>query len=271
MGGHPSAALTRPKPVWKTIRITILLLVLAGVAAHTWRDRVSTTRWKEPLWVGIYPINFDGTATAEDYVSTLTREDFADIETFFQREAPRYGRNLEQPVRIELYPASRILPPTLDTQAGPVGIAWWSLKLRWFASRAAEVPGRTPPQVRLFLLYHDPARLQEVPDSHGMQKGLMGVVHAFADRNLARTNDVVIAHELLHTVGATDKYIPATGAPVFPNGFAEPGQNPRYPQSRTEIMAGRRAISESEFEMPTSLRDVVVGPATAAEIRWTSR
>ncbi len=34
-------------------------------------------------------------------------------------------------------------------------------------------------------------------------------------------------------------------------------------------MAGRRALSANEFEMPLGLRDVVVGPATALEIHWT--
>jgi hypothetical protein len=34
-------------------------------------------------------------------------------------------------------------------------------------------------------------------------------------------------------------------------------------------MAGRRALSASEWEMPRSLTRVVVGPETALEIRWT--
>jgi len=34
-------------------------------------------------------------------------------------------------------------------------------------------------------------------------------------------------------------------------------------------MAGRRALSAREFEMPQGLRDVVVGPSTALEIHWT--
>jgi hypothetical protein len=34
-------------------------------------------------------------------------------------------------------------------------------------------------------------------------------------------------------------------------------------------MAGRRAVSAQDAEMPVSLGAVVVGPATAAEIRWT--
>jgi len=36
-----------------------------------------------------------------------------------------------------------------------------------------------------------------------------------------------------------------------------------------EIMAGRRALSATRFEMPTTLQDEVVGQTTAAEIGWT--
>jgi hypothetical protein len=141
--------------------------------------------------------------------------------------------------------------------------------MRWFARRAARVPGRAPPRIRIFVLFHDPATLTTVPDSHGLQKGLIGVVHAFAEQGMAGGNNIVIAHELMHTLGATDKYDLATGAPLDPIGLGDPDRKPLYPQTRAEIMAGRRALSATDFEMPVSLRDVVVGSATATEIRWT--
>src|SRR5262249_25165912 len=153
------------------------------VAMRAWLDRVGSTGWDQPLWVGIYPINADGSAVAGQYVAALKREDFHDIENFFAQQAPRFGRNLANPVHVELYPASSTLPPTLEPGAGPLGVLWWSLKLRWFAAHSSEVPGRIPPRVRLFVLYHDPERLQSLPDSHGVQKGLVGVVQAFAYRS----------------------------------------------------------------------------------------
>jgi hypothetical protein len=83
------------------------------------------------------------------------------------------------------------------------------------------------------------------------------------------SNNIVIAHELLHTLGASDKYNPADGAPLFPIGYADREREPRYPQEEAEVMAGRRALSAQEWEMPNSLRRVVIGPETALEIRWT--
>jgi hypothetical protein len=256
--------------VWRNIRVLILLLILLWAATHTWFERISSTGWKQPLWVGIFPVNADGSATAQAYIDGLQTKEFADIEDFMGREAHRYGKELAEPVHIVLYPQVRQVPPQLDRGDGLIGTALWSLKLRWFAWREATV-SRAPPRVRLFVLYHDPSTLTSVPDSHGMQKGLLGVVHAFALRPMAGSNSIVITHELLHTLGATDKYDPSTGAPLFPIGFADPNQQPLYPQDEAEIMAGRRAVSAQDAEMPAALNAVVVGPATAAEIRWTHR
>jgi len=255
--------------VWRNVRILILLLVLAAVALQQWLERVHTQSWRQTLWVGVYPLNADGSSAARSYIATLTHADFEPIEAFFAREARRYDLKLEEPVHIELYPEGSELPPALSRDAGPLGVAWWSLKLRWYAAHAATAPGHPPSTIRLFVLYHDPARLQSAPDSHGMQKGLVGVVHAFAAREMTGRNDIVIAHELLHTVGATDKYSFATEQPLYPIGYGDPAQQPLYPQATAEIMAGRRALSDKEAEMPRSLGSVVIGAATALEIRWT--
>ncbi len=107
-----------------------------------------------------------------------------------------------------------------------------------------------------------------VPHSLGLQKGLLGVVYGFADEAQDEQNAIVIAHEVLHTLGATDKYDPRSGLPVFPDGYADPDAQPRHPQEVAEIMAGRIPVSTERAEMPESLADVVVGPRTATEINW---
>lgn len=255
--------------MWKLIRVSLLLSLLIGVAATTWLDHETTTAWKAPLWVGIFPMNGDGSDTAASYVRGLTVRDFADIETFFANEASRFGVPAARPVRIELYPSPDDAPPALEPGAGPLATVWWSLRMRWFAHRAAAVPGRAPAQIRVFVLYHDPAVSERVPHSHGLQKGLIGLVHAFADEQMRGANNIVIAHETLHTVGATDKYDAGTGAPVYPGGYAEPDRTPRFPQLKAEIMAGERPLSARQHEMPDDLRDVAVGRTTAMEIGWT--
>jgi hypothetical protein len=255
--------------VWKTLRIALLLLVLAAVATQTWLDRATTTDWDDTLWVGIFPVSADGSAVSESYIRSIDRSEFSSIEAFFASEAERAGIKVRNPVRVELYPVVNEMPPILEPGSSSLESAWWSLRMRWFARRMSDVPGRAPSQIRVFVLYHDPAQRDVLPHSLGLQKGLVGVVNAFADAEMRGSNAIVIAHEVLHTLGATDKYDPNTDAPRFPDGFAEPSLAPRYPQQFAEIMAGRRPITEDAQELPHSLREVVIGAATATEIGWS--
>jgi hypothetical protein len=124
------------------------------------------------------------------------------------------------------------------------------------------------PHVRVFVLYHDPDRVTRLSHSLGLQKGLIGVVNAFASDAQTPQNDVVIAHEMLHTLGATDKYDPRTNQPAFPDGYADPQRQPRLPQEFAEVMAGRTPVTEDRAEMPDSLDRVLIGGKTAREINW---
>jgi hypothetical protein len=255
--------------VWKVIRITVLLLVLVGVGGTAVFDRINSTSWEKTLWVGIFPLNGDGSAVADRYVGSLTVQDFTSLETFFAQEAARYGVKVDRPIRIELYPSPRELPPRLAPNSNVFAVMWWSLKMRLYARRAAAVPGHPRSHIRVFVVYHDPAVSASVPHSLGMQNGLVGVVHAFAEPRMTGSNNIVIGHETLHTVGATDKYDLETGVPSYPGGYGEPDRSPRFPQRVAEIMAGQRPLSDHEQEMPDSLRDVVIGAQTAREIGWT--
>jgi hypothetical protein len=254
--------------VWRRIRIAILLTVLAFVALGTWADRSRTTDWDATLWVGVFPVNADGLETTGAYISRLEAADFQDVEAFFAREAASWGVDLERPVHVVLYPAVDDSPPALSPEAGLPGRMLWSLRARWYSWREA---GHQLADIRVFVLFHDPGHTDAVPHSLGLQKGLLGIVHAYADPAYDPTNSMVLAHEVLHTLGATDKYDPASLQPLFPQGYAEPDAEPLHPQRFAEIMAGRIAFSDQEAGMPASLAQAVVGPETASEIHWTSR
>ena len=255
--------------MWRKLRIALLLLVLGIAAYSNWYDRYSTTGWDKTLWIGIFPVNADDGQAGNDYIAALSAEDLADIERFINDQAHDFGVALARPVRVDLYPEVHEKPPPHDATGNVFSTMWWTLKVRMYARRNSHPPGHAPPRIRIFVMYHDPSFNQSVPHSVGLQKGLVGVVNAFADRSMTRANNVVIAHEILHTLGATDKYDLASLAPIYPIGYADPDLQPRFPQHFTEIMAGRYAVDANTFEMPDSLSDVVVGDATAAEIRWT--
>lgn len=257
--------------MWRKVRIAILLLILIFVALNTYFDRVYSTDWDNSLRVAVYPINGDGSTAAERFIADLHAEDLRAIEAFFEREARRYALKLDNPVRMLLGSQIRALPPMLAENAGALSTMWWSLRMRFWASRIGEKPSGFPPDVKLFVLFFDPARSSRLPHSIGLQKGLVGIVNAFADPRMMGSNDVVIAHELLHTLGATDKYDFATSLPLHPHGYAEPAREPLFPQRDAELMGGRIPISARDAEIPESLHRVRIGPQTAAEIGWTDR
>lgn len=251
--------------MFKALRIALLLLILVTVSLSTWLTQARSTDWNNSLWAKVYPINADGSGVTQRYIDSLQLGDFAGIEDFIARETGKFGHGLEQPLRMELGPQVTEQPPALPAASGIPRIMWWSLELRWWAGRVTD--DRIAPDVRIFVRYHQPQDGMLLEDSVGMQKGMVGVVNAFAGRRHTPVNNVVIAHELLHTLGATDKYDPATGLPFFPNGYAEPERDPLLPQRYAEIMGGRIPVAEGEAVVPESLRHAVIGPATAREIR----
>jgi hypothetical protein len=254
--------------MWRLIRIGVLLFILAVVAKSAWVDRSRTAEWKTSLRVAIYPVGADSSTTSGRYVSGLRKAAFDPIEAFFALEGKRYGVSLPDPVEVYLAPAISSPPPVAPFGGNPLSIAFWSLQLRAWAWWNDSHKGPKP-DVRLFVVYHDPAASPRLPHSTGLQKGLIGVVNAFADSDHEGSNNVVIAHELLHTLGATDKYDPIGNQPLYPDGYANPQASPRLPQRRAEIMAGRIPISETVAEIPADMTQVVIGGETAREISWT--
>jgi hypothetical protein len=231
-------------------------------------DSLYSTSWDAPVTVALYPINADGSEVTADYIGKLTQSDFAPLESFLHEEATEYGVKQDRPLRFTLAPTLAESPPPLPRERSGFNVMLWSLQLRWWAWRTPPKPPGPTPRIRLFLKYYDPSRISVLDHSTGLEKGLIGVLQLFADRKAAGTNHVVIAHELLHTVGATDKY-DAGNLPRYPEGYAEPDVIPRYPQRFAELMGGRVPVSATEATIPTSLKEVLIGPATAKEIGWT--
>lgn len=252
----------------RKLRIAILLLVLLFVSLNSYFDRVYSTDWDIPLRVGVYPINADGSQAAARYIAALEPGHFTAIEEFFAAQGKDHGVALQLPMRFYLGKPVAELPPRLAPDAALPRVVLWSLQTRFWAWRAAADLSGAPPDVQLFVMYYDPAQHPVLPHSLGLQKGLFGIVNAFADPRADGMNLTVCAHELLHTLGATDKYRSADNQPQHPHGFAEPDRQPLYPQRFAELMGGRIPLSAAESEIPRSLDQVRIGPLSAAEIGW---
>jgi hypothetical protein len=253
--------------MFKTFRIIILLFIFAFVALGAWRTKMHSVEWKYTLPVNIYLINGDGSAVSSDYLSNLTVEDFKPIEKFMRDEATRYGRSANASIEVRFGGKIETRPPEPPHNGNAFEVIIWSLKMRWWAYRSAEAKGPGP-QVKIFLLYFDPAQSPHLAHSTGLQKGLIGRVNVFASPDMAKQNNVVIAHEFLHTLGATDKYDLASNQPLFPEGYANPDLKPVLPQRYAEVMAGRTPLSKTEAVTPLSLDDALIGSKTAQEINW---
>lgn len=253
--------------MFKAFRVFILLLILASVALGTWRAKTHAVEWKYTLPVNIYLINGDGSTAVAEYLRGLTIGDFKPIETFMLDEAKRYGRISNATIEVKLAGNIETQPPEPPRNGSTLEVISWSLKMRWWAYRNSNTTGSNT-QVRMFLLYFDPAQRQRLGHSTGLQKGLIGRVNVFASRDMAKQNNVVTAHEFMHTLGATDKYDPATNQPLYPDGYANPDLKPLHPQHFAEIMAGRTPLSQTEAVTPASLDDVLIGSKTAQEINW---
>lgn len=253
--------------MWRRLRIALLLFILATVALGAWRAQNRSVQWRNTLYVTIYPINGDDRPATANYLARLDEDDFEALETWFDTEARHYGIELFRPIEVRLAAPRNSRPPTPPASGNGLSVIWWSLQMRYWAWQNDDEPGPRP-DIRLFASYYDPASSPSVAHSIGLQKGLIGVANLFATRHEHGSNLVVLAHEMLHTLGATDKYDPATALPHYPDGFAEPERTPRYPQRLAEIMGGRIPLSPSIADIPRHIQLTLVGPRTAQEIGW---
>lgn len=252
----------------RKLRIAALLYVLIFVAGGHLLTQIRARSWENPLLVTVHPVAGDDTPATRARIERLERLELEPLARFFAEEASRYGVRLETPLLFQLAEPG---PVTLPRLAGRsfVDMIAFSLRLRWAAlaaNRRADLP---TPDITLFVVFHDGGSTPSLEHSVGLEKGLVAVAHLFAEPSAVGRNRVVIAHELLHTLGATDKYDARTSLPLYPDGYAEPGAAPLHPQPKAELMAGRIPVSETYAEIPDGLHAVVVGPATAAEIGWT--
>jgi hypothetical protein len=251
----------------KSIRVALLLFALATVAVGAWRQRDLIQTWERTLDVVIYPINGDGRDATAAYMAALSSQSFASIGEFMRNEARRHGLVLASPLSVKLGPQVASAPPPAPIRGETLEIILWSLRLRFWAWRNDHYAGPKP-DVRMFAVYFDPAARHRVEHSIGLKEGQIGIANVFAVAHMTEENNVIVAHEILHTFGATDKYDPATTQPRYPDGYAEPGQSPLYPQQFAEIMGGRIPLSETQSETPRTLHFAIVGDRTAAEIHW---
>ena len=254
--------------LFRIFRITVLLTVFFILAFYTKTQRLKSRSWSTPLHVVIYPMNGDNSSIVEHYINQLNSDVFSDIDRFFQREVEYYTLSIAHPTHTYLGKTIQKHPPVSPTPDSSFAeIACWGIKFRYWAFKNTPDDESNLHRVRIFVHYHETGKDKNLQHSLGLDKGLLAIVHAFASKEQEQQNNIVIAHELLHTVGATDKYN-ANNQPVFPDGYAEPDNIPLFPQFQAEIMAAKIPLSASQSKMAKSLTQCIIGEKTAEEINW---
>lgn len=251
---------------FKQIRIALLLVLLVLVVHHQFNDKARVASWANPLFIAIYPVNAQGDALSRQYIERLEERDFEEIERFIKREGARYGLQLDRPVYVQLGDPIEASPPAPPIGGNFLQRAWWIAQMRWWRWRF-DNQGMDP-DVIVLARYFEPVNDRRLPHSTGVEQIRIAIANLFASNAMRGENLVVLAHEILHTIGATDKYDLASGLPIYPDGFAQPNLQPLFPQRIAEIMAGRIPIGETSARQAESLRQVIIGPRTAEEIGW---
>ena len=254
-------------PKFATVRIAVLSLILLFFGFLSLTQLVYTRNWNQTIDVTIIPINADGHIVTADYINSLRTDNFTIIDKWAEREARRHNLDLETPFKVTLGKEITELPPAWPSNDNWMAVLAWGLRFRWWAYQQTKDTHKGLTTVRMFVMYHEGDSDEPLAHSLGMQKGLLGLVHAYALNEQTDQNNVVIAHELLHTVGATDKYS-QYGSPKFPTGYADMYRDPLFPQRYAEIMAGRIPTSEVTSYMAESLRSAQINEFTALEINW---
>lgn len=255
------------------VRVGVLLTILAGVLLWAWRDvrqRRARNEWDHTLVVAVALVRLE---PIDDAAVAALRAQLPALEARLAAELGRHRPGAPHPFRFELIaPVDGTAPPAGPSSDGPLDLAKYSFALSRYVN---DVDTRASIDdalydARIYLVLRRPRQaLRTLAEGRSEQGGRIGVVEVEIDSEAegAHLPLVVVAHELMHTLGATDKY-DASGRTSIPSGLAEPDRTPRYPQRFAEIMSRNRPVSATEERVPESFDQIAVGSETAREIGW---
>lgn len=257
---------------WRVGLLVAVLIVIAAWAAGVQKIRSSRAHWNRPLEVAI--VLLAPGAMDEARIARL-RDGLGDLDSRLAAEFKRY-RGGGSPFSFSLVgplPFNGALSftpesPGIVDRAKHAYRIWRTL--RGIHSASGFDPKRYDARIYLILEPETSAggAVTTFAEGSGAVGGEVGFVRAAAGSNDAVLALTAVAHELLHCLGATDKY-DASGHAVLPAGLAEPQLLPQFPQRYAEWMVGEVPTGPGQGRLPTSLAELRIGPVTAREIGWT--
>lgn len=260
----------------KYFRHRLLVLLGALLFVLTWRARIVMDERRPVAWSATHPVLVCPLLTPgvdREFTRERAREAEAVLEAWFQEQFLSCTGVEHSPVRFAFAPAVPVdaLPPSLPEAHDSFLDRLTGVRefLRWFRSHEDRFPELPEHASRLYLLVQSELGAAWDPSRDGVstRRGRLGIVLADDDQERWENTLCVLAHEMLHTVGALDRRRDDMRI-AFPEGFAEPERTPLYPQDFAEVMALGKPLSAEREALVESLDELVLGEVTAREIGW---
>jgi len=252
--------------------VFLLSLTLAAVclwACEDVRTRRARNEWSTPIRVGLVLVRH---GAVDERALSILRQRVPALQERLTAEFRRYQPERTAPM-IELVPYG---PVTMSEETpSESGASLWSRAVDTYRlwrytsriDRAAEVPTHTLDS-RIYVVAGAARGARNFVEGFSEAHGRVGVARVDLSLDTVDLALFVAAHELLHTLGATDKY-DDQGRTLRPFGLPDPDLAPELPQLSAEIMARNRVVSRTSETPPSSLDELSVGRWTAEEIGWT--
>ena len=274
--------------VLRRCRQGALLLVLLVVAIWGWltyRADHHTFAWDRKVSIGVVALLDDDGETAQKAEWFIQRflsqsgggkNTLGEVQSWLQKEYARHTGDAQSIVEFFVRGPVRLATPPPDLpEAEDSFFTRWN-GVRTFINYFKEISRRDELQLAqcdatlfvYFYDYHDQKRRHMFAhlDSLASRSDRMGICFVPTTKKHAGYSTAVVAHELCHTFGASDKY--DGGVSLYPAGYAEPDRQPRYPQRHGEIMSLGRPVSAGVDRPVRGLRECIVGDTTAEEMNW---
>jgi hypothetical protein len=252
------------------VRVGVLLAVLGAVIVYgvlDHRSRSARRDWQRPLEIALIllergAVDRDALASFQARVPTLER--------VLTREFIRHGGHY-QPFRFQRFgPVPvREAPPSAARDPGlfePLRIAYELFRFARRCDRASGLAGSYDGKIYVVLSPPESAR-RALVEGLGQAGGRIAVTALELSQDSVDFGLFVVTHELLHLLGAADRYAP-DGNAIVPDGLGDPQREPLYPQDSVEVMARGRVLEPGHEVPPSDLDELRVGATTAAEIGW---
>jgi hypothetical protein len=256
------------------IRVSVLLFILFVVVLYAVRDvrsRRARNEWNRTLDVAIVLVHVEGQPAVDPAAVSQLGERVVVLEERLRAEAERHRPGMAKPFRVQLFgPVDVATPPPKAESDDVVALVKHTLdQRRWLRDvdpRAGVDPDRWDNRIYVNAR-RSTSDVTSFVEGSSEQDGRIGAVDVDLDDSMVDLTLAVVAHELMHTLGASDKY-DGRGRALVPDGLAEPDRTPLYPQRFVEVMARNRPISPDAEVLLQSIEELSIGEATAREIGW---